>query len=193
MARDADATRKRILDAALQEFAEKGLAGARVDSIAERAGSSARMLYVYFGSKEELYDEVLRQHVAQRASALAEGKDPLPEFLVKHFEELAADKSFVRLIVWEALSATWPLIGEAERASRYEEIADYLADEQTAGRLDSEFDPDMALLLVIGAASFPVVFGQIVRLVTGSSPEDPAFARRYRRALRQLAASLVPR
>jgi TetR/AcrR family transcriptional regulator len=193
MARDADATRRRILDGALEEFAEKGLAGARVDSIAERAGSSPRMLYVYFGSKEQLYDEVLRHHVAQRASALAEGKYPLPEFVVRHFEALAADESFVRLIVWEALTATGPPIGEVERTRRYAEISDHLAGEQAAGRLDLEIDPDMALLLIIAAASFPVVFGQIVRLVTGSSADDPAFTRRYRRALRQLAACLAPR
>ena len=193
MARDADATRKRILDAALDEFADKGLAGARVDAIAERAGSSARMLYVYFGSKEELYDEVLRQHVAQRTSALAGGKLPLPEFIVHHYEVLAADQRFPRLVVWESLTAEGPPVGEEERTRRYAEVADYLGDEQAAGRLDASIDPDMALLIIIAVASFPVAFGQIVRLVTGSEADDPYFARRYRRALRQLAEGLAPR
>src|SRR5215475_1088606 len=128
MARDADATRRRILDAALEEFAEKGLAGARVDLIAERAGSSTRMLYVYFGSKEELYDEVLRQHVAQRASALAGGKRPLAEFIVQHFEALASDERFARLVVWESLTTEGPVTGEDDRVRRYAEIADYLAE-----------------------------------------------------------------
>jgi len=53
--RDAEATRKRILDAALGEFAGKGLAGARIDVIADAARSNKRMIYYYFESKEQLY------------------------------------------------------------------------------------------------------------------------------------------
>jgi len=57
--RDAEATRQRILDAALAEFADKGLAGARIDVIAEVARSNKRMIYYYFESKEQLYIAVL--------------------------------------------------------------------------------------------------------------------------------------
>lgn len=57
--RDADATKARILGAAKKEFAENGLAGARVDIIAERAEANKRMIYHYFGSKEELFTAVL--------------------------------------------------------------------------------------------------------------------------------------
>jgi AcrR family transcriptional regulator len=53
--RDAAATRARILDAALKEFALKGLDAARVEDIAELAGANRRMAYYYFGSKEGLY------------------------------------------------------------------------------------------------------------------------------------------
>jgi len=64
----AAATRQRILDAALAEFAENGLAGARVDEIAARSGANKRMLYAHFGSKEELWIEVLeRAYGAKRA------------------------------------------------------------------------------------------------------------------------------
>lgn len=57
--RDADATRAKVLQAAIAEFAEKGLTGARVDEIAARAGFNKRMLYHYFGSKEELFQAVI--------------------------------------------------------------------------------------------------------------------------------------
>jgi AcrR family transcriptional regulator len=53
--RDAAATRQRILDAALGEFAAKGLDAARIEDIAEIAGANRRMAYYYFGSKEGLY------------------------------------------------------------------------------------------------------------------------------------------
>ncbi|WP_299141155.1 TetR/AcrR family transcriptional regulator [uncultured Tateyamaria sp.] len=59
--RDADATRGRILAAAKTEFAKLGLAGARVDEIAERAGSNKRMIYHYFGGKEALFCAVLEE------------------------------------------------------------------------------------------------------------------------------------
>ena len=57
--RDPERTRAAILAAATREFAEKGLGGARVDSIALRAGTNKRMLYHYFGDKEALYLVVL--------------------------------------------------------------------------------------------------------------------------------------
>lgn len=59
--RRPDATRRRILDAATNEFAAKGLAGARVDEIARRARVNKRMLYHYFGSKEALWLAVLEE------------------------------------------------------------------------------------------------------------------------------------
>src|SRR5258708_10569642 len=51
--------RIRILEAAKQEFAAHGIAGARVDRIAANAGANKRMLYYHVGNKEDLYLEVL--------------------------------------------------------------------------------------------------------------------------------------
>jgi AcrR family transcriptional regulator len=57
--RDAEATKARILAAAKREFAKNGLAGARVDQIADKAKANKRMIYHYFGSKEELFQTVV--------------------------------------------------------------------------------------------------------------------------------------
>ena len=57
--RDAERTQHAILRAAIEEFAERGLGGARVDSIAERAGINKRLIYYYFGSKDALFLAVL--------------------------------------------------------------------------------------------------------------------------------------
>ena len=59
--RDAERTRQALLAAAEIEFSTKGLAGARVDVIADQASANKRMLYYYFGSKEELYLAVLER------------------------------------------------------------------------------------------------------------------------------------
>jgi TetR/AcrR family transcriptional regulator len=53
--RDPDRTREAILVAAQDEFAAKGLFGGRVNVIAKKAGANKRMIYHYFGSKEDLY------------------------------------------------------------------------------------------------------------------------------------------
>ncbi|MEI6419194.1 MAG: TetR family transcriptional regulator [Sphingomonadales bacterium] len=77
---DADATRADILRVAAREFAAKGLAGARIDEIAEQTRSSKRMIYYYYGSKEELYRAVLEQNYAGIREAEAD----------RHFEDLPA-------------------------------------------------------------------------------------------------------
>ena len=63
--RDPDRTRAAILAAATEEFAAKGIGGARVDAIAQRAGANKRMLYHYFGDKEGLYIAVLENAYQQ--------------------------------------------------------------------------------------------------------------------------------
>ena len=79
--RDAEATRQRILDAAESEFSAKGLAGARVDVIAAGAGANKRMIYYYFGNKENLYVAVLENaysHMRREESGLSlDSVDPL--------------------------------------------------------------------------------------------------------------------
>ena len=67
--RDAEATRAAILQAATAEFAREGYGGARVDKISQRAGANERMLYYYFGSKEELFRAVLESVYDELISA----------------------------------------------------------------------------------------------------------------------------
>src|SRR5260370_8592863 len=62
--RDPEGTPRRILLAAAEEFANGGLFGARVDQIARRAETNERMLYYYFGSKEQLFTAVLKHAFA---------------------------------------------------------------------------------------------------------------------------------
>jgi len=58
---DPERTMADIIDVATREFSEKGLAGARIDDIAEAMRTSKRMIYYYFGSKEGLYVAVLEE------------------------------------------------------------------------------------------------------------------------------------
>jgi TetR/AcrR family transcriptional regulator len=59
--RDAEATQAKILDAAEEEFARYGLAGAKIDVIAARTSVVKAMIYYYFESKEKLYQTVMQR------------------------------------------------------------------------------------------------------------------------------------
>ncbi len=65
--RDPAATRKKLLAAARREFADNGLAGARVDEIAARAGVNKQLVYHYFGDKDALYLAVLNGSMRKSA------------------------------------------------------------------------------------------------------------------------------
>jgi AcrR family transcriptional regulator len=67
--RNADRSQQAILDAARDEFALLGLAGARVDRIAERADVNKRLIYYYFGSKDDLFLAVLESVYADIRTA----------------------------------------------------------------------------------------------------------------------------
>lgn len=107
---DADETRNNILEIAAREFADKGLAGARIDEIAEKTSSSKRMIYYYFGGKEELYRAVLEQAYAQirsreedAAASLGtlSAADALRAQIEQTFDYHASNPDFVRLVMNE--------------------------------------------------------------------------------------------
>ncbi|MCR9077438.1 MAG: TetR/AcrR family transcriptional regulator, partial [bacterium] len=84
--RDPDASRERILAAATTEFAAKGFGDARVDEIARRAGINKRMLYHYFGNKDELFGAVLNElyeTICRDSAALDLNAGPPPEGLAR--------------------------------------------------------------------------------------------------------------
>lgn len=108
--RDPDATRARILAAAKSEFAKKGLGGARVDDIAARAKINKRMLYHYFGNKEELFQRTLEDAYADFRKAEAalkiEQDEPITAFkrLMRFtWEYYLANPEFITLVNSENL------------------------------------------------------------------------------------------
>ena len=105
---DPEETKRNILEVATQEFSAMGLAGARVDAIAERTSTTKRMLYYYFESKEGLYQAVLEKvygdiraleqdlHVSELDPI--EGMRKLVEFTFDYHDR---HRDFVRLITIE--------------------------------------------------------------------------------------------
>ncbi|MFZ5897886.1 MAG: TetR/AcrR family transcriptional regulator [Bacillota bacterium] len=109
--RDPVVSQQRILDAAREVFAEVGFDAARVDEIARRADINKRMLYHYFGSKENLYAEVLRLSVKdawERAETFLAAKsvdivECATSAISAYFWYLVEHPEFIRLMEWESL------------------------------------------------------------------------------------------
>ncbi|MBV9895815.1 MAG: TetR family transcriptional regulator [Chloroflexi bacterium] len=106
--RDAERTRGEILEVATAEFAEHGYSGARVDDMADRMRTTKRMIYYYFGGKEQLYIAVLERAYAQLRDAEqtldVEHLDPVTA--VRELSELTFDHherhpDFLRLVAIE--------------------------------------------------------------------------------------------
>ena len=103
--RAPEQTRQEILEAATAEFSERGFAGGRVDSIAARTRTTKRMIYYYFGGKQQLYAAVLeRLYGGMRDAEAALDLDRLPprdalrRIVEVTFDHHAAHPEFVRLV-----------------------------------------------------------------------------------------------
>jgi len=105
---DPERTMGNILDVAMAEFAEKGLAGARIDEIAATTQTSKRMIYYYFGSKEGLYlatlEDAYRRVRAIEVELHLEDLAPLEalrQLVEFSFDHHASHESYVRLVMTE--------------------------------------------------------------------------------------------
>lgn len=108
---DPERTMANILQVAQQEFAEKGLAGARIDEIADATQTSKRMIYYYFGSKEGLYLKVLEASYeemrSQESQLHLDDLEPLQALkrLVEYtFDHHWNSQSYIRLVMAENIN-----------------------------------------------------------------------------------------
>jgi AcrR family transcriptional regulator len=190
--RNPQRTRERILAAALKEFSAKGFAGARVDAIARRAAINKRMLYHYFGDKEELFKAVLRRKVSQRqAWAETLSGDPA-ETLSFWFEAACKDMDWVRMLEWEALQHNGKIIDEKERLDTVARGLERIRQRQARGLISSELDPRQIMLAMRSLTMFPAAFPQLTRLITGRPLQDPAFLKERGEFLKKIALVFRP-
>lgn len=190
--RDPEATRARILEAALREFATHGFAGARVDMIAKAASINKRMLYHYFGDKEALFREVLRRKIAQRKAFLAQApKNPF-ESLPDWAELMANDQEWIRLLQWEALQTggSRKVIDEARRRDSFRCAVERIKEQQAAGTIPKDLDAGQLLVSMLALTAYPFAFPHLARLATGLRVSSTDFQKRRAEFLRKLGARL---
>ncbi len=148
--RDPELTRRAILDAATAEFVENGFAGASVNEIAARANVNKRMLYHYFGKKDELYLTILERvyaalRVAQGGLKLA---DVAPTLAIEELIRFTW-KYYMEHPELLSLMATENMLGakNASRSDRFREanapLTDLLRDVVDRGKSDGVFRQDV--------------------------------------------------
>jgi AcrR family transcriptional regulator len=106
MAWDTERTKRALLAAAVEDFADHGLAGARIDRIAAAAGVNKERIYQYFGNKSALFDAVLLAELERLADAVplqAASPADLVDYAGAVFDHYQRRPHLARLLHWEGL------------------------------------------------------------------------------------------
>ncbi|MGY2009185.1 TetR/AcrR family transcriptional regulator [Nocardia gipuzkoensis] len=172
----SDATRQALLRAARDEFARYGLAGARVDRIAEAAGVNKERIYGLFGSKDKLFDVILIDTLREFIDVVKPLADTEPgDYVGKLFDYHRDNPQLLRLMLWEALHRGadahdidgWRAAHYVRKSDRAQEQFD--VDSADAGRL---------LLALCGLANWSHAVPQTTRLLLGEAAAEDKHATR---------------
>ncbi|OEJ25021.1 hypothetical protein AR457_11670 [Streptomyces agglomeratus] len=189
MARDTAVTRQKLLGAARQEFAALGVAGARVDRIAELAGVNKERVYGHFGSKDGLFAATVGAAMDELTEAVGTPGDDVAQWVGSVYDFHRERPELLRLLLWEALHHPEPdVVGEQDRAAGYSLKVDALAE-----RLGLAPGPEAAvtLLSLIGLAAWPSAVPQLSRLIVGSHVAEGELGSVVRDCVVQLAGRMA--
>ena len=172
---DAQATRRRLLEAASAEFAHHGIAGARVDRIAAAAKANKAQIYHYFGSKDDLFDAVFGDLVTATVSETPLDAGDLPGYAAALFDRYERHPDIQRLATYASLERDVSRPPHALRASATRDKIARIKAAQDDGRLTTAFAADELLALVTTIAA----------LYSQTNPADEGSAGRRSRAHRR--------
>ena len=189
MTRDAEATRSRLLAAATDEFAQHGVAGARVDRIARAAGVNKQLIYAYFGSKDGLFDTVLAKHCGTLAEQVPFDAEDMPGYVGRLFDYALEHPEVYRLVSWAALER--PAAVAAFERDSYGAKLNAIARAQKARRLDASFAPADLLALVMALAAAWFSASEAIRRFDSKHPMSPKRLAQFRRAAIEAASRIV--
>jgi len=167
-------SRAAILRAAIKEFAEHGIAGARTDAIANAARVNKALLYYYFKDKEAIYEAVLehvfsglRDTVVPALDGDAPPRQKLLNYLGAYFDYIAANPRFPRVVQGEWIRTGTERTPQMQRIAReyfrpiYQKLGEVLAQGIAAGEfrpVDAmHFVPSMVAIIVFYFSAAPVI------------------------------------
>ena len=192
--RDAERTRGEILEVATREFADRGFAGARVDEIAEQTRTTKRMIYYYFGGKEQLYVAVLeRAYATIRAAEQTIEVDHLdPPAAIRRLAELTFDHheshpDFIRLVSIENIHHAEHIAGRDDFAGQNSPAIELIERILARGREDGSFTREIDAvdlhMMISAFCVFRVANRHTFGAIFDRDLVDPKLRDRYRRML----------
>ena len=148
--RDSVATRRALLAAAINAFAEKGFAGARVNEIADRAGVNKQLLYHHFGNKDDLYRVALEAVYSQMRDKEKELQlndlsplDAMRALIAYSFDYLVEHPEFIRLVNDENAQGAPHAAGSDRLKKMHWPLVELLRDALERGAADGTMRDDM--------------------------------------------------
>lgn len=188
-------SRQAILKAAMAEFANQGIAGARTDAIAEAAGVNKALLYYYFEDKEGLYRAALEQvfsglmeRVRPVFASPGSALDKLVTYAVTHFDYIAAAPSYSRMVQGELMRASVgksphiQYLGEKYFRKLMEALLSTIQEGMRRGEI-RQLDPGNAIVSLMGLTVFYFVSTPVARAIGKQDPLSPEALRNRRLAL----------
>jgi AcrR family transcriptional regulator len=202
--RDAGRTRTDILDVATREFADQGYSGARVDEIAARTRTTKRMIYYYFGGKEQLYLAVLERAYAEirAAERTVDVEHLAPVAAIRRIAEVTFDHheahpTFIKLVGVENSQQAKNMSKVARLVDLNSSAIGVLQDALSRGQRDGTFRADVDALdvhmMISAFCFFRVANRHTFGALFGRDLLDPAARDRYRTMLADMVVGYLGR
>jgi AcrR family transcriptional regulator len=187
--RDAEATKARIFEAATAEFAAYGIAGARVDRIAQHAQANKQLIYAYFGDKRKLFYKVLDKTLVEVAEMVSTDITDLDRWVDEHIDYHRKHPELLRLLMWEALEVEESdICRSADRVERYGVKKEKIADAQEQGLVRKDMPPAVMLMLLMGMVNYASAVPQVRNLIFGQEFDAESLRAWTKDAVKRVAA-----
>jgi TetR/AcrR family transcriptional regulator len=199
-------SRAAILQAAVREFAQEGIAGARTDAIARAAKVNKALLYYYFKDKEALYGAVVDQVFGGLISCVGEvlsrdlpPREKILAYAGAHFDYVASHPLYPRIVQGEMMGAGRGTANHLEPIVKryFRPLFGRVAEVLKAGQAVGEFrsvDPMHFIPSMIAVIVFYFTTAPVMRVMTGKDPlSSERIAARRRAVLDFISAALFKR
>jgi AcrR family transcriptional regulator len=184
-------SKTRILEAALDEFAAHGYAGARVGRIASTSRTNKQLIYYYFGSKEGLYRRVLDGAYEEVLKAERAVPHDLEHDLLYWMDFHREHPYFLRLLEWEGLAYSRSPKAASKPRRMWKASLERIRKNQGVPGWPRGLHGAQTLIACLALATWPIAYPQICRQITGMDTADPRFVRDRREFIGKFVRSLA--
>lgn len=167
----------KIFQAAMSEFIEKGFTGARMQSIADKAGINKALLHYYFKSKDLLYKEVFQKiftdfftQIMTRTDSGLNLRDYMKDFISNYIDNLTTRRHLLKFLIWELESENDNLSGLIKGITKFggslQNLPIYRKIEEAKAKNEiRQLDTFHLIISIVGMCLWPFVAHKIVKSI----------------------------